>query len=74
MKRDQGLLGTLEVSADCQMLPDLGVLAIIYLDNQVHPYTVSKCNNIKLELTMNVIERKSSQPIRVYKELTFVKF
>jgi hypothetical protein len=29
MKRVQGLLGTLEVSADCQMLPVLGVLAII---------------------------------------------
>jgi hypothetical protein len=29
MKRAQGLLGTLEVPADCQMLPILGVLTII---------------------------------------------
>jgi hypothetical protein len=58
MKRAQGLLGTLEILADYQMLPVLGVLAIIYLDNKVHSGTVSKCNNIKLELTMNVIEGK----------------
>jgi hypothetical protein len=41
MKRAQGLLSTFEV-----------VLAIIELINVVHPGTVSKCNNIKIELTM----------------------
>jgi hypothetical protein len=52
MKRGQGLLSTLEVVSDCQPLPALRVLAIIELINVVHPDTVSKCNNIKIELTM----------------------
>jgi hypothetical protein len=71
MKRAQGLLGTLEVISDCQPLPALRVLAIIEPINVVHPGTVSKCNNIKIELTM---KEKCYQPISVYKELTFVKF
>jgi hypothetical protein len=71
MERDQRLLDTLEVVSDCQPLPALRVLAIIEHINVVHPDTVSKCNNIKIELT---IKEKYCQPIRVYKELTFVKF
>jgi hypothetical protein len=71
MKRDQGLLGTLEVVSDCQPLPALRVLAIIEPINVVHPYTVSKYNNIKIELTM---KEKYCRPISVYKELTFIKF
>jgi hypothetical protein len=58
MERDQGLLDTLEAESDGQLLPALRVLAIIYPINVVHPGTVSKCNNIKIELTMNVIEGK----------------
>jgi hypothetical protein len=71
MQRDQGLLGTLEVVSDCQPLPALRVLVIIEPINVVHPYTVFKCNNINIELTM---KEKCYQPISVYKELTFVKF
>jgi hypothetical protein len=71
MERAQGLLGTLEVISDCQPLPALSVLAIIEPINVVHLGTVSKCNNIKIELTM---KEKYCQPIRVYKELSFVKF
>jgi hypothetical protein len=52
MERVQGLLGTLEVVSDCEPLPALMVLAIIEPINIVHPGTVSKCNNIKIELTM----------------------
>jgi hypothetical protein len=71
MERAQGLLGTLEVISDCQPLPALRVLAIIEPINRVHPGTVFKCNNIKIELT---IKEKCCRPISVYKELTFVKF
>jgi hypothetical protein len=71
MERAQGLLGTLEVVFDCQLLPALRVLAIIEHINVVHSGTVSKCNNIKIELTMN---GKCCRPISVYKELTFIKF
>jgi hypothetical protein len=70
-ERAQGLLGTLEVVSDCQPLPALRVLAIIEPINVVHPDTVSKCNNIKIELTM---KEKYCRPISVYKELNFVKF
>jgi hypothetical protein len=70
MERAQGLLGTLEVVSDCQSLPALRVLAIIPI-NVVHPDTISKCNNIKIELTM---KEKYCRPINVYKELTSVKF
>jgi hypothetical protein len=52
MERDQGLLDTLDVVSDCQPIPTLRVLVIIELINVVHPYTISKCNNIKIELTM----------------------
>jgi hypothetical protein len=52
MERAQGLIGTLEVVSDCQSLPALRVLAIIEPINIVHPDTISKCNNIKIELTM----------------------
>jgi hypothetical protein len=52
MERAQGLIGTLEAKFDCQPLPALRVLTF------VHPDTISKCNNIKIELTMNVIEGK----------------
>jgi hypothetical protein len=52
MERVQGLLGTLEVVSDCEPLPALMVLAIIEPINIVHPGIVSKCNNIKIELTM----------------------
>jgi hypothetical protein len=52
MERAQGLLGTLEVVSDCQLLPAFRVLAIIEPINVVHSGTVSKCNNIKIELTM----------------------
>jgi hypothetical protein len=52
MERAQGLLGTLEVVSDCQPLPALMVVAIIESINVVHSGTVSKCNNIKMELTM----------------------
>ena len=71
MERVQGLLGTLEVISDCQPLPALRVLAIIESINIVHPGTVSKFNNINIELTM---KEKCCRPISVYKELTFVKF
>jgi hypothetical protein len=71
MKKAQGLLDILEVVSDCQPLPVLRVLAIIESINIVHPVNVSKCNNIKIELTMKV---KYCRPISVYKELTFVKF
>jgi hypothetical protein len=71
MERAQGLLGTLEVVSDCQPLPALRVLAIIERINVVHPGTVSKCNNIKIELIM---KEKCYRPISIYKELTFVKF
>jgi hypothetical protein len=71
VERAQGLLGTLEVVFDCQPLPPCRVLAIIESINVVHPVTISKCNNIKIELTMN---EKCCWPISVYKELTFVKF
>jgi hypothetical protein len=71
MERAQGLLGTLEVVSDCQPLPALRVLAIIEPINVVHLGTVSKCNNINIELTMN---KKCCRPISIYKELTFVKF
>jgi hypothetical protein len=71
MERAQGLLGTLKVVSDCQPLPVHRVLAIIESINVVHPGTVSKCNNIKIELTM---KEKCCRLISVYKELTFVKF
>jgi hypothetical protein len=70
MERDQGLLDTLEVVFDCQPLPALRVLVIIEPINVVHPGTVSKCNNIKIELTM---KEKCCRPISVYKQLTFIK-
>jgi hypothetical protein len=71
IEKAQGLLGTLEVVSDCQPLPTVKVLAIINPINIVHPDTVSKCNNIKIELT---IKEKYCRLISVYKELTFVKF
>jgi hypothetical protein len=71
MERAQGLLGTHEVVSDCQPLSVLRVVAIIEPINVVHPGTVFKCNNIKIELTM---KKKCCRPISVYKELTFVKF
>jgi hypothetical protein len=71
MERAQGLLGTLKVVSDCQPLPALRVLAIIEPINVVHQGTVSKCNNIKIELTMN---EKCYRLISIYKELTFIKF
>jgi hypothetical protein len=71
IERAQGLLDTLEVVFDCQPLLTLRVLAIIEPINAVHSGTVSKCNNIKIELTM---KEKYCRPISVYKELTFVKF
>jgi hypothetical protein len=71
MERAQGLLGTLEVVSDCQPLLSLRVPAIIEPINVVHSGTVSKCNNIKIELTM---KEKCCRPISVYKELTFIKF
>jgi hypothetical protein len=71
IERAQWLLGTLEVVSDCQPLPALRVLAIIEPINVVHPSTVSKCNNIKIELTM---KEKCCRPISVYNELTFIKF
>jgi hypothetical protein len=52
MERAQRLLGTLEVLSGCQPLPALRVLAIIEPINIVHLGIVSKCNNIKIELTM----------------------
>jgi hypothetical protein len=70
MERAQGLLSTLEVISDCQPLPVLRVLVIIEPINVVHSDTVSRCNNIKIELTM---KEKCCRPISVYKELTFVK-
>jgi hypothetical protein len=70
MERVQGLLGTLEVVSDCQPLPALRVLANIEPINIVHLDTVSKCNNIKIELTM---KETCCRPIIVYKELTFIK-
>jgi hypothetical protein len=71
MERAQGLLDTLEVVSDCQPLPALRVVAIIEPINVVHPGTVSKCNNIKIELTM---KEECCRPVSVYKEFTFVKF
>jgi hypothetical protein len=71
MERAQGLLDTLEVVSDCQPLSALRVLAIIEPINVVHPVTVSKRNNINIELTM---KEKYCRPISVYVELTFVKF
>jgi hypothetical protein len=71
MERAQGLLGTLEVISNCQPLPAVRVLAIIEPTNVVHSGTVSKCNNINIELTM---KEKRCRPISVYKKLTFVKF
>jgi hypothetical protein len=58
MERAQGLLDTLEVVSDYQPLPALRVLAIIEPINVVHPATVSKFNNINIELTMkeNVVD------------------
>jgi hypothetical protein len=70
MERAQELFDTLEVVSDCQPLPALRVLVIIKSINVVHLVTVSKCNNIKIELTM---KEKCCRPISVYKELTFVK-
>jgi hypothetical protein len=52
IERAQGLLDTLEVVSDCQSLPTLRVLVIIEPINIVHLGIVSKCNNIKIELTM----------------------
>jgi hypothetical protein len=71
MERVQGLLDTLEVISDYKPLPALRVPIIIEPINVVHPDTVSKCNNIKIELTM---KEKCCRAISVYKELTFVKF
>jgi hypothetical protein len=71
MERAQGLFGTLKVVSDCQPLPALRVLAIIEPINVVHPATISKFNNINIELTM---KEKCYRPISIYKELTFVKF
>jgi hypothetical protein len=71
MERAQRLLGTLEVISDYQPLPALWVLAIIEPINAIHPDTVSKYNNIKMELTM---KEKCCRSISVYKDLTFVKF
>jgi hypothetical protein len=71
MERAQWFLGTLDVVSDCQPLPALRVLAIIESINVVHLCTISKCNNIKIELTM---DEKCCRPISVYKELTFIKF
>jgi hypothetical protein len=58
IERAQGLLGTLEAESDCRSLPVLRVLVIIYLINVVHSNIVFKYNNIKIELTTNVIEGK----------------
>jgi hypothetical protein len=62
MERAQGFLGILEVVSDRQPLPALRVLAIIEPINVVHPGTISKYNNIKLELTM---KEKCCRPISV---------
>jgi hypothetical protein len=53
MERVQEFLGTLEVVSDCQSLPARRVLTIIEPINVVYISTVPKCNNIKIELTMN---------------------
>jgi hypothetical protein len=58
MERPHGLIGTLEAESDCQPLPVLRVVAIIWPINIVHSCAIFKCNNIKTELTMNVIEGK----------------
>jgi hypothetical protein len=71
LERAKGLLGTLKIVSDCQLLPALRVLAIIKPINVVHPDTVFKYNNINIELIM---KEKCCRPISVYKELTFVKF
>jgi hypothetical protein len=71
MERAQGLLDTIKIIFNCQLLPTLRVLAIIEPINVVHPCTIFKCNNIKIELTM---KEKCYRPINVYKKLTFVKF
>jgi hypothetical protein len=52
MEKIEWLLDTLEVISDCQPLPALRVLAIIEPINVVHLVTISKCNNIKIELTI----------------------
>jgi hypothetical protein len=70
-ERAQGLLDTFKIISNCQPLPTLRVLAIIEPINVVHPCTIFKCNNIKIELTM---KEKCYRPINVYKKLTFVKF
>jgi hypothetical protein len=62
MERAQGLLGILEVVSDRQPLPALRVLAIIEPINVVHPGTISKYNNIKIELIM---KEKCCRPISV---------
>jgi hypothetical protein len=62
MERAQGFLGILEVVSDRQPLPALRVLAIIEPINVVHPGTISKYNNIKIELTM---KEKCCRPISV---------
>jgi hypothetical protein len=62
MERAQGLLGILEVVSNRQPLPALRVLAIIEPINVVHPVTISKYNNIKIELTM---KEKCCRPISV---------
>jgi hypothetical protein len=67
----QGLLHTFKIVSDCQPLYALRVLAIIEPINVVYSVTVSKYNNIKIELTM---KEKYYRPISIYKELTFVKF
>jgi hypothetical protein len=59
IKRAQWLLVTIEAESDCQQLPILRVLAIILLINVVYLGIVSKCNIIKIELTINIIEGKS---------------
>jgi hypothetical protein len=71
MERVKELLGTLEVVSDWQLFPALRVLVSIEPINVVHSDTVSKFNNINIELTM---KEKCCRPISVYKELTFVKF
>jgi hypothetical protein len=68
MERAQGLLCTLEIISDCQSLPTLSVLAIIELINVVHLGTVSKCNNIKIELIM---KEKYCRPINTAHTLLF---
>jgi hypothetical protein len=68
MERAQWLFGTLEVISDCQPLLALRIMVIIEHIKVVRQGTVSKYNNIKIELTMN---EKYCRPTSVYKELTF---